>query len=113
MRKPRILEDGGCYHVSARANHREMLLNEDDSRSLFLSIVRRAKQKFRFKLHNIVIMGNHFHFLIRTEHGTTLSKVMKWILGVFAMNWNRIHGMWGHFWGDRKRLIHRVGQKFP
>ena len=26
---------------------------------------------------------------------------MKWILGVFAMTWNRIHGSWGHFWGDR------------
>lgn len=107
MRKPRILADGGCYHVSARANHREGHLEPAASRELFLSVVARAKKKFRFQLNNLVIMGNHFHFLIRTEPGTSLSEVMKWILGVFAMAWNRRHQNWGHFWGDRfhSRLI--------
>lgn len=107
MRKPRVLLEGGRYHVSARANHRELLLEPAEAKELFLATVARAMLKYDFELHNLVLMGNHFHFLIRTGPGTSLSLVMKWILGTFAMAWNRLHGSWGHFWGDRfhSRLI--------
>jgi putative transposase len=101
MRKPRVLQDGGRYHVVARANHREMLLGSTATKDLFLATVERAKKKFDFRLENFSILGNHFHMLVHTPSGSNLSKIMKWILGVFAMSWNRIHENWGHFWGER------------
>ncbi len=48
-------------------------------------------------------MGNHFHFLIRPGEGENLSRIMQWILSVFAIAFNRIHGYSGHVWYDRFR----------
>lgn len=101
MRKPRELKDGARYHVTARANRKEMILESARMKELFLEVVARAKKKYAFRVENFCIMGNHYHLMIRPEKGSSLSAIMQWIMGVFAMAWNRIHGMWGHVWGGR------------
>lgn len=101
MRHPRILINGARYHVTARINRKEMLLESSRVRELFLSTVRRAKRKYRFRLWNFCVMGNHVHFLIEPVEGESLSSIMRWILGVFAMAYNRKQGLTGHVWGER------------
>lgn len=66
-----------------------------------MSILERAKKKFVFSLKNFCIMGNHVHLLIKPGPGVSLSKIMQWILGVFAQLWNKKHNLSGHLWGDR------------
>jgi hypothetical protein len=39
--------------------------------------------------------------MIRPEEKTNLSRLMQWIMSVFAMAYNRIHGLVGHVWGSR------------
>lgn len=46
-------------------------------------------------------MGNHFHLMVRPGRDTNLSRLMQWIMSVFAMAFNRIHGLVGHVWGER------------
>ena len=46
-------------------------------------------------------MGNHIHLLIKPGPGESLSKIMQWLLGVFAQLWNKKHCLSGHLWGDR------------
>jgi putative transposase len=101
MRKPRQLQDGACYHVTARANRKEMILSTSAVKELFLSVVKRAKNKYDFRLENFCIMGNHFHFVIRPGKRESLSAIMRWILSVFAMAYNKIRGLSGHVWGCR------------
>jgi putative transposase len=78
-----------------------MILEPDAIKELFLSVVQRAKQKYRFRIENFCIMGNHFHFIIQPAHGVSLSAIMRWILSVFAMAYNRITDLTGHVWGSR------------
>ncbi len=101
MRRSRILQDGALYHVTARANRKEMILDSDEIKELFLEVLRRAKGKYSFRLENFCIMGNHFHLMVRPEKRTNLSRLMQWIMSVFAMAYNRIHGLVGHVWGSR------------
>jgi len=101
MRKPRHLQKGATYHVTARVNRKELLLNTAESKELFLSILKRAKRRYAFRIENFCIMGNHFHLLITPALGENLSSIMQWIMSVFAMAYNRIHGLCGHFWGER------------
>jgi putative transposase len=101
MRRPRILQDGALYHVTARANRKEMILDSDEIKELFLEVLQRAKGKYAFRLENFCIMGNHFHLMVRPEGTTNLSRLMQWIMSVFAMAYNRIHGLVGHVWGSR------------
>jgi len=101
MRKPRLLREGARYHVSARINRKEMLLDPAEIKTMFLEVVKRAKLKYGFKIENFCIMGNHFHFIMQPEEGVSLSAVMRWVLSVFAMTYNRVHKLCGHVWGER------------
>ena len=101
MRKPRELRAGALYHVTARANRKEMIFDEKDKKDIFLAVIVRAKKRFRFRIENFCIMGNHIHLLIRPGPRESLSRIMQWILSVFAMAYNRSHGYTGHVWGAR------------
>ena len=101
MRKPRIIRENGLYHVVARANRRESILKSDEIKLMFLQVVERAKRKFRFKLVNFCIMSNHFHFMIIPDKGENLSRIMQWILSVFAVRFNKRFHLCGHVWYDR------------
>lgn len=101
MRQLRLLQDGARYHVSARANRQEMRFKPRATKYLFLRIVAEAKIHYAFQIEDFCVMGNHFHLIIKPGAGESLSMIMKWILQVFAIRYNRMHGLTGHFWGDR------------
>jgi putative transposase len=101
MRKNRQLQEGAEYHVTARINRGERIFLAREDRELFMSILKRAKKKYNFSIKNFCIMGNHIHLLIKPGSGESLSKIMQWLLGVFAQTWNKKHGLSGHLWGDR------------
>jgi len=101
MRKNRHLEQGAVYHVTAQINRGEMAFSETAMRELFLAFVKRAKKKYSFAVYNFCVMGNHIHFEIQPDRGSSLSKIMQWLLGNFAKAWNKAHGVKGHLWGDR------------
>jgi REP element-mobilizing transposase RayT len=101
MRHNRQLKDNAEYHVTARANRGEMIFELEQDKQLFLQIIQRAKKKYQFQIKNFCIMENHIHFLIKPGTDESLSRIMQWILGVFAQTWNKLHGFTGHLWGDR------------
>lgn len=70
---------------------------------MFLKTLERAKKKYNFKMRNFCIMGNHVHMMITPGDGESLSRIMQWILSVFAIHFNKIFGINGHVWHDRFR----------
>ncbi|OHD12741.1 MAG: hypothetical protein A2Z96_06540 [Spirochaetes bacterium GWB1_48_6] len=101
MRKLRVLVQNASYHVCASANRKEFRFIPDEVKDLFEKTIQDCKKKYNFKIENYVIMSNHFHFIIHPSPGESLSTIMKWILGVFAMRYNRRFETSGHFWEDR------------
>ena len=101
MRKPRELQSGAKYHVTARANRQEMILESNAFKELLIDLMLSAKKKFQFVFFNFCIMGNHIHFILKPGEKADLSKIMQWILSVFAKKYNKIHDFKGHVWYDR------------
>ncbi len=101
MRKKRKLIKGAKYHVTARTNRSEFILNTTKNKELFLNIVKRAKKKYKFAITNFCIMGNHIHLMIQPLKTDSLSRIIQWILGTFAVNYNKLYGLIGHVWYDR------------
>ena len=101
MRKSRIIRPDVPYHVAARANRQEFILEPKEIKDMLLIVIRRAKGKFRFSITNFCVMNNHFHFIITPGRGESLSKIMQWILSVFALQYNRKFRYKGHVWYDR------------
>ena len=110
MRLCRKLLEGAEYHVSVRINRSEMLLLPEEEKMLLLTVINRAKKRYRFQIKNFCIMNNHLHLLIKPGKNESLSRIMQWILSVFAMAWNRKHNLSGHVWGQRfySRIIQGI-----
>ena len=70
-------------------------------KKLFLAILERAKKKYDFQIQNFCIMGNHFHLIVKPGPKESLSRIMQWILSVFAAAYNRANKQTGHVWGER------------
>jgi putative transposase len=101
MRRCRQTRDGATYHITVRANRQELIMHHDAIYELFLTVLNRAKKKYRFQIYNYCIMGNHVHLIIHPHEGESISRIMQWILSVFARAWNKMHSVSGHVWGER------------
>ncbi|MDJ0692626.1 MAG: transposase [Xenococcaceae cyanobacterium MO_188.B32] len=58
-RKPRNLKPNYCCHVTTRCNNREFKLIRHECREVFLYALKKAREKFKFKLYALCIMSNH------------------------------------------------------
>jgi putative transposase len=105
MRHPRRIVSGAYYHVTQRFNRLELSFAEPGMKDLFIQVLKEAREKYDFQFSNLCIMDNHVHMLIKPSEKdkSTLSKIMQWIFGVFAMRYNRIKGYLGHVWHGRFR----------
>ena len=110
MRKRRLLKNRSHYHVIAKINRGEMILEENQIKSLFLEVVKNAKKKYKFKISNYCLMDNHVHILLKPLKKENLSKIMQWILSVFAIRYNKMFKLKGHVWYDRfkSKIIDKV-----
>ena len=110
MRQRRQIRRGAEYHVIARVNRNEYIFESIVVKELFLMVLRRAKKKYRFTVRNFCIMDNHIHLIIRPGPDEALSKIMQWVLSVFAVRFNRHYGYVGHVWYDRfkSRIIDSI-----
>lgn len=85
----------------ARVNRNEFIFQSPEITILFLAVVARAKKNYSFSIRQFVVMSNHIHFIIRPGRDENLSRIMQWILSVFAVAYNRKLGYVGHVWRDR------------
>ncbi|MEB3882156.1 transposase [Lyngbya sp. CCY1209] len=100
-RPSRILKPGYCYHITVRCNNREFKLTRLECRKVLLYAIKKALEKFRFKLYGLCIMSNHVHYLIEPRQPEDLPKLMHWLNWYAAMCFNRMLNRTGHFWEKR------------
>ena len=79
---------------------------------IFVETVQRAKGKYSFRIINICVMDNHFHLMIEPGREQNLSRIMHWILSVFAKQFNRAYSLHGHVWYDRfkSKIVYSLRQ---
>jgi putative transposase len=63
-RPKRNLQSGFCYHITTRCNNREFRLTRLECRKVFLYAIKKAQEKYKFKLYALCIMLNHVHYLL-------------------------------------------------
>jgi putative transposase len=112
MRKPRSLKNNAKYFVTAKVHRNEHIFNPDEFKDLFINTMKRAKKKYNFLLENFVIMDNYISFLIKPVENESLSKIMQWILSVYAMKYNKTHNYNGQVFRDRfySKIIDNIEQ---
>ncbi|OHD14823.1 MAG: hypothetical protein A2Z96_07845 [Spirochaetes bacterium GWB1_48_6] len=98
------------YHITMRVNHQQMQLRPIAVKELYIKVVEDAKLKYKFRIETFCIMDNHVHFIIQPDIDESISRIMQWINGVFAMRYNRLMSIGGSFWGERfySRILQRL-----
>jgi len=105
MARPlRIEYAGALYHVTARGDRREDIVDDDEDRAAFLTVLTHCVERFNWLVHAYCIMDNHYHLLIETPDGN-LSKGMRQLNGVYTQQYNRRHGLSGHLFQGRYKAI--------
>ena len=101
-RKLRVQMPGLTYHITSRCIEWRKMLEEEYFKACFVEILRKAKEKYRFKLIAYCIMDNHIHLVIHTlDDGAPISRIVQYIKARFAEVYNKITGRTGPFWNER------------
>jgi len=103
-RKPRVEYEGAVYHVIQRGNNREYIFKNDEDKSYLLKRIEDCKQKMGFNLLGYVVMGNHYHLILRTG-SRPLSMIMHAINGSYSRHYNWKYDRSGHVFQGRYKAI--------
>jgi len=96
----RIEYEGALYHVLSRGNERRDIFLDDDDRRMFLTGLAEAGERFALDVFGYVLMGNHYHLLLRTRRAN-LSKAMQWLGLSYTTRFNFKHSRSGHLFQGR------------
>lgn len=103
-RAARIVDaSGGYYHVISRGNNKAVIFHDACDFRAFLSVVKAAYAIVPFKLHNYVLMANHYHLLIEMpeNRGSELKIVMKMINQSYSSHYRKRYRFVGRIWQGR------------
>lgn len=103
-RNPRAEIVGGTYHVMNRGNRKLPIFEDDRDRRRFIRILIEERERYSIDLYAGCLMGNHFHLIVGTPHGT-LSDFMEQLEGRYARYSNWRYGRVGHLFQGRFRNV--------
>jgi putative transposase len=86
------------FFVTASTLDKRHTLQSDRSAGLFLQVLYEYRAQQRFRLHEFVIMPDHFHLLLTVGCGMTIERTMQFIKGGFAFRAGRELGAKAPFW---------------
>lgn len=82
---------GAWYHVTARGNERKDIFRNDRDREHFLEVVAELEPRFGIEVHAYVLMGNHYHLLLRLR-GESAARNLNALPHGYAED--AMHGRW-------------------
>jgi len=100
----RIEYEGAFYHLLSRGNERGDIFIDDNDRHLFLDTVGEMSERFVIDIFAYVLMGNHYHLLVRTQRAN-LTRAMQWFGATYTSRFNYRHARSGHLFQGRYKSI--------
>jgi len=105
-RRPRLLIEGGIYHIYNRFARGAEIFSEGDNVERFLGLWRRVKDRDGLTVFAWCLMSNHYHLAVRTGP-VSLARTVGYVQARFGQEYNRRMKSSGPRWQSRykARLI--------
>jgi len=105
MAAPRRGNTGySCYFITASTFQKNNILQSDRMASLFVDVLSHYRRQGKYRLHEFVVMPDHFHLLITPVE--TLERSMQLIKGGFSYRAKKelrfAHEIWQPSYYDRR-----------
>ncbi len=101
-RSPRILIEGGIYHVYNRVSRGEHAFRDEAEAERLLKRLSETKRRDGFQVLAWCLMSNHYHLALRMGE-VPLSRTMRSLNHRYAQSFNGRHRLVGPFWQGRYR----------
>ena len=99
-RRPRVVIEGGLYHVYNRVSNGEPIFADPNEAIEFIEIVRDIKSRDGWTVFAWCVMSNHYHLVLRTS-SIPLWRGMHGIQNRYSRGFNRRYGRTGGLWQGR------------
>lgn len=86
------------FFVSSSIAAKRNLLQSDRSAQLFVRVLYEYRSQRRFRLHEFVVMPDHFHLLLTVECDSTIERAVQLVKGGFAFRAGRELGFRAPVW---------------
>jgi REP element-mobilizing transposase RayT len=81
------------FFVTSSICENRSLLQSDRSAALFMHVLYDYRAQRKFRLHEFVVMPDHFHLLLTVECGMTIERAVQFVKGGFAFRAGRELGL--------------------
>lgn len=88
----------GTYFVTASTWEKQSLLQSDRMAKLFVDVLFHYQNQGKYRLHEFVVMPNHFHALLTPLLPVTLEKAVQFIKGGLSYRSRKELGFIGEIW---------------
>jgi REP element-mobilizing transposase RayT len=110
-RRPRIVVEGGLYHVYNRISSGEPVFADPNEAMEFKEIIRDVKKRDGWTVFAWSVLSNHFHLVVRTS-SVPLWRGMHGIQNRFSRGFNRRLGRTGSLWQGRYKAKYVEDQSY-
>jgi putative transposase len=86
------------FFVTSSISGKRNLLQSDRAAGLFVRVLYDYRTQRKFRLHEFVVMPDHFHALLTVECDSTIERAMQFIKGGFAFRAGRELGILAPIW---------------
>jgi putative transposase len=94
----RTIAGARTFFVTSSISNKRNLLQSDRSAALFVRVLYDYREQGKFRLHEFVVMPDHFHLLMTVEYDLTVERAMQFIKGGFAFRAGRELGFKAPVW---------------
>jgi len=94
----RTIAASRTFLVTSSIADKRNLLQSDRSAGLFLKTLFDYREQGKFRLHEFVVMPNHFHVLLTVDSNTTVERAVQFIKGGFAFRAGKELGFRSPIW---------------
>lgn len=94
----RAVAGARTFFVTSSIADKRNLLQSNRSAGLFVSVLFEYRAQRKFRLHEFVVMPDHFHLLLTVDIGMTIERAVQFIKGGFAFRAGRELGFGVPVW---------------
>jgi len=101
----RLVYDNATYHIIQRGNNKQPLFKATKDYIKFISLIKKYKDKYNFKLYNYCLMENHVHFLMKALKKEELAKLTQGIFQSYSLYYKGKYNYLGHLYQGRYKSL--------
>ncbi len=94
----KVQEGSRTFFVTSKTSMGRALLQTERMARLFMDVLRCYVSAERFKIHDFVVMPDHFHLLITVKENITIEKAVQLIKGNFSYRAKKELAFRGELW---------------